>query len=218
MAGHMDAVAKAVATQLANIEKRTGKSIAELSAAVRASGSIATTSPPEATTVEVEAIPTTVTWDPGDGTGAVRVAFAPTTRGLLAHRYERRSPGYAVTATLDLAVRWRTAGGRWQTLTPITRRAAISYPVIAARSVLVRIRSAVAERRPARAGQTARTSQPGDRGTTCAGSSPQPSSRAASCSPGPRSPRARSPNRRRSRSPSPSGSSSRPRSRSHRAR
>ena len=90
------------------------------------------------TTVEVEAIPTTVTWDPGDGTGAVRVAFAPTTRGLLAHRYERRSPGYPVTATLDLAVRWRTAGGPWQTLTPITRRAAISYPVIAARSVLVR--------------------------------------------------------------------------------
>jgi hypothetical protein len=90
------------------------------------------------TTVEVEAIPTTVTWDAGDGSGTVRVAFAPTTRGLVAHRYERRSPGYAVTATLDLAVRWRTAGGGWQTLTPITRRAAISYPVIAARSVLVR--------------------------------------------------------------------------------
>lgn len=34
----MDAVAKAVATQLANIEKKTGKNIAELSAAVRASG------------------------------------------------------------------------------------------------------------------------------------------------------------------------------------
>ena len=38
MAASMDAVAKAVATQLANIEKKTGKSIAELSAAVRASG------------------------------------------------------------------------------------------------------------------------------------------------------------------------------------
>lgn len=38
MAGHMDAVAKAVATQLANIEKRTGRSISELSALVRASG------------------------------------------------------------------------------------------------------------------------------------------------------------------------------------
>ena len=38
MAAPMDAVAKAVATQLANIEKKTGKSIAELSATVRASG------------------------------------------------------------------------------------------------------------------------------------------------------------------------------------
>lgn len=89
------------------------------------------------TTVEVEAIPTTVTWDPGDATGAVRVAFTPATRGLVAHRYERRSPGYTVAATLDLAVRWRVAGGRWQPLAPITRRASIAYPVIAARSVLV---------------------------------------------------------------------------------
>lgn len=38
MAARMDTVAKAVATQLANIEKRTGRSIAVLSAAVRASG------------------------------------------------------------------------------------------------------------------------------------------------------------------------------------
>ncbi|MFM7271249.1 MAG: hypothetical protein ACKO2C_06410 [Actinomycetes bacterium] len=88
-------------------------------------------------TVEVEAVPTAVTWDPGDGTGTVRVGFAPRTRGLLAHRYERRSAGYSITATLDLALRWRTAGGAWQRLPGITRRAATRYPVIAARSVLV---------------------------------------------------------------------------------
>jgi len=88
-------------------------------------------------TVEVEAIPTTITWDPGDGTGTVRVPFTAATRGLLAHRYERRSPGYPVRATLDLAVRWRTPGGAWQTLPPIVRQASRAYPVTAARSVLV---------------------------------------------------------------------------------
>jgi hypothetical protein len=90
------------------------------------------------TVVEVQATPTAVTWDPGDGTGAVRVAFAPATRGLLAHRYERRSAGYPITASLDLAVRWRRGTGPWQPLAPITRRATVPYPVIAARSVLVR--------------------------------------------------------------------------------
>jgi hypothetical protein len=88
-------------------------------------------------TVEVEAIPTAVTWDPGDGTGTARVPFASRTRGLLAHRYERRSPGYTITAVLDLAVRWRAAGGTWQRLPGITRRASTAYPVIAARSALV---------------------------------------------------------------------------------
>jgi hypothetical protein len=87
-------------------------------------------------TVEVEAVPTAVTWDPGDGTGTVRVPFTPSTRGLLAHRYERRSPGYPITATLDLVLRWRTAGGTWQRLPSITRRASTAYPVIAARCVL----------------------------------------------------------------------------------
>lgn len=89
------------------------------------------------TTVEVQATPTAVTWDPGDGSGVTRVAFSPLTRGLLAHRYERRSPGYRVTATLDLVVRWRTVGGTWQTLPSIARRAAITHPVIGARGVLV---------------------------------------------------------------------------------
>ncbi|MEY3360607.1 MAG: hypothetical protein RL531_326 [Actinomycetota bacterium] len=89
------------------------------------------------TTVEVEANPAAITWDPGDGTGTVRVPFTAATRGLLAHRYERRSSGYPIRATLDLAVRWRTTGGVWQTLPPITRRASRTYPVTAARSVLV---------------------------------------------------------------------------------
>ena len=49
--------------------------------------------------------------------------------GLRARSTPPDSPG--------AAVRWRVAGGRWQPLTPITRRASIAYPVIAARSVLV---------------------------------------------------------------------------------
>ena len=89
------------------------------------------------TTVEVQATPTAITWDPGDGTGTVRVPFTPATRGLLAHRYERRSPGFPITAILDLALRWRSGTGPWQPLAPITRRATVAYPVIAARSVLV---------------------------------------------------------------------------------
>ena len=91
-------------------------------------------------TVEVEATPSAVLWQTGDGSISTRVPFTSGTRGLLAHLYERRSPapGYTVTASIELAVRWRFNAGAWSGLTPISRTASIAYPVIASRSRLVR--------------------------------------------------------------------------------
>ena len=91
-------------------------------------------------TVEVEATPSSVSWLTGEGSASQRVPFANGTRGLITHLYERRSPapGYTVTASIELAVRWRFNAGAWSGLTPISRTASIAYPVIASRSRLVR--------------------------------------------------------------------------------
>lgn len=91
-------------------------------------------------TVEVEATPSSVSWLTGEGSASQRVPFANGTRGLITHLYERRSPapGYTVTASIELAVRWRFNAGVWSGLSPITRAASITYPVIASRSRLVR--------------------------------------------------------------------------------
>ena len=91
-------------------------------------------------TVEVEATPSSVSWLTGEGSASQRVPFANGTRGLITHLYERRSPapGYTVTASIELAVRWRFNAGAWSGLSPITRAASITYPVIASRSRLVR--------------------------------------------------------------------------------
>lgn len=90
-------------------------------------------------TVEVEATPSAVSWSTGDGSALRRVSFASGTRGLIAHLYERRSPvlGYAVAANIELAIRWRFNAGPWSSLSPISRSASITYPVVASRSRLV---------------------------------------------------------------------------------
>jgi|GEM_PF-2365363 len=89
-------------------------------------------------TVEVEATPSAVLWQTGDGSISTRVPFTSGTRGLLAHLYERRSPvsGYTITASIELAVRWRFNFGGWSSLSPIARTASIAYPVVSSRSRL----------------------------------------------------------------------------------
>lgn len=89
-------------------------------------------------TVEVEATPSAVLWQTGDGSISTRVPFTSGTRGLLAHLYERRSPvsGYTITASIELAVRWRFNSGGWSSLSPIARTASIAYPVVSSRSRL----------------------------------------------------------------------------------
>lgn len=89
-------------------------------------------------TVEVEATPSAVLWQTGDGSISTRVPFTSGTRGLLAHLYERRSPvsGYTITASIELAVRWRLNSGGWSSLSPIARTASIAYPVVSSRSRL----------------------------------------------------------------------------------
>lgn len=90
--------------------------------------------------VEVEATPSAVSWQTGDGSTPRRVPFASGTRGLITHLYERRSPapGYTVIASIELAIRWRLNAGAWSGLSPISRSASMTYPVIASRSRLIR--------------------------------------------------------------------------------
>jgi hypothetical protein len=91
--------------------------------------------------VEVEAVPTAVQWDFGDGSpvtsGSLGVA-APA-RSDVVHTYERRSRGapMSVRATVRLDVRYRVDGADWQALDPVFRTATRAYPVVESRAALV---------------------------------------------------------------------------------
>ena len=108
-------------------------------------------------TIEVDATPTSYTWDFGDGTPAVNttslgVAWRPqytpdpstvdcdfagtpvrTTNpaipGSVTHCYTATSHGFPVSVTFNLAVSYRVSGGPPIALAPIHRSAALTYPV-----------------------------------------------------------------------------------------
>ncbi len=91
-------------------------------------------------TVTVEAVPTAVGWDFGDGTAAsgAGLGVPPPGRSTVVHTFEVRArPTYRVRALIRLAVRWRLGTGPWQTLAPVLRTAMRTYPVVESRAALV---------------------------------------------------------------------------------
>ena len=90
--------------------------------------------------VEVEATPTSVSWDFGDGTAAngLGLGAPPPTRSTVAHTFETRArPAFNLRALIVLSVRWRLNGGAWQALDPVVRTALRVYPVVESRAALV---------------------------------------------------------------------------------
>ena len=89
-------------------------------------------------TVDVEATPTSVSWDFGDGTTAKGLGTAPPAPPNVVHTFENRArPAFAVRALIILSVRWRLNGGGWQDIDPVVRTAVRSYPVVESRAALV---------------------------------------------------------------------------------
>jgi hypothetical protein len=92
-------------------------------------------------TVEVEARPVSYRWDFGDGT--VMTTKSPgrpyPERSPVKHLYERssaeQSDGYVVSVTTVFDVRWRANGGRWRTLSGISRVSERSYRVAESQAV-----------------------------------------------------------------------------------
>lgn len=90
--------------------------------------------------VEVDATPTSVSWDFGDGTTAkgLGLGFAPPARSNIVHTFETRArPAFSVRALIMLSVRWRLNGGPWQVLDPVLRTAVRRYPVVESRAALI---------------------------------------------------------------------------------
>jgi hypothetical protein len=90
--------------------------------------------------VEVEATPTSVSWDFGDRTTAngLGLGTPPPTRSTVVHTFETRArPAFNLRALIVLSVRWRLNGGPWQDLDPVVRTAVRPYPVVESRAALV---------------------------------------------------------------------------------
>lgn len=91
-------------------------------------------------TVDVEATPTAVSWDFGDGTvvKGLGLGSAPPAPSTVVHTFETRGrPAFAVRALIRLSVRWRLNGAAWQSIDPVTRTGVLSYPVVESRAALV---------------------------------------------------------------------------------
>lgn len=91
-------------------------------------------------TVAVEATPTSVSWDFGDGTtgDGLGLGAPPPARSTVTHTFQTRArPTFTVRALIILSVRWRLNGGGWQAIDPVVRTAVVSYPVVESRAALV---------------------------------------------------------------------------------
>ena len=90
--------------------------------------------------VEVDATPSSVSWDFGDGTTAkgLGLGSGPPSRSNVVHSFETRArPTFPVRALIMLSVRWRLNAGPWQDLDPVVRTAVRAYPVVESRAALV---------------------------------------------------------------------------------
>jgi hypothetical protein len=89
-------------------------------------------------TVEVEARPTGYRWDFGDGTTMTShdLGRPYPARSSITHTYQAARQAATVSCTFEFAVRWRTPGGAWTALPPLSRTATTTLPVAESQAVL----------------------------------------------------------------------------------
>jgi hypothetical protein len=89
-------------------------------------------------TVQVQAIPTGYRWDFGDGTTLTSSGLGRPypARSPITHTYQTARPGVPVRCRFDFTLRWRTNGGPWAPLPPLTRTATATLQVAQSQTVL----------------------------------------------------------------------------------
>ena len=89
-------------------------------------------------TVEVEATPTSYRWAFGDGTSLTSEGLgrAYPARSPIAHTYQTARQAVTVRCRFEFAVRWRTGGGPWAALPPLTRTATTTLQVAESQTVI----------------------------------------------------------------------------------
>ena len=89
-------------------------------------------------TVEVEATPTGYRWAFGDGTTMTSEGLgrAYPARSPISHTYQSARQGVTVSCTFGFALRWRTGGGSWAPLPPLSRTANATLEVAESQTVI----------------------------------------------------------------------------------
>ncbi len=89
-------------------------------------------------TVQIQATPTAYHWDFGDGATMTShdLGRAYPAHSDITHTYQTAQPDATVACTFQFAVRWRTPGGPWTALPPITRTATATLQVAQSQAVI----------------------------------------------------------------------------------
>jgi len=89
-------------------------------------------------TVQVQATPTAFRWDFGDGATMTSADLGRPfpQRSTIIHSYQAARDQVTVRCTFDFAVSWRTPGGPWTALPPLSRTATATLAVAESQSVL----------------------------------------------------------------------------------
>jgi hypothetical protein len=89
-------------------------------------------------TVEVEATPTGYRWSFGDGATMTSEGLgrAYPARSPISHTYQSARQGVTVSCTFGFALRWRTGGGSWAPLPPLSRTASATLEVAESQTVI----------------------------------------------------------------------------------
>jgi hypothetical protein len=89
-------------------------------------------------TVEVQATPTGYHWAFGDGTTMTSDGLGRPypARSTITHTYQAARPDVTVTCTFDFSLRWRTGGGPWAPLPPLSRTTSATLEVAESQTVI----------------------------------------------------------------------------------
>jgi hypothetical protein len=88
--------------------------------------------------VDVEATPTSYRWAFGDGTSLTSEGLgrAYPARSPISHTYQTARQDVTATCTFAFTVRWRTGGGPWAPLPPLSRTASTTLEVAESQTVI----------------------------------------------------------------------------------